>query len=613
MTTDTPQSKAEEDVVQPTIPADDKPPAQEKPPEQGGAAPPDAGGGKSVFNVPDLLGTFNKTVSALSDVPSWLSASDAILPSETDSKPPAPVDKGALGTKHADAHEARYQELQHRTTPFPLKEGTHKNDDGSSYVVDNTGKVTTFTTVTGMVYSNIKHDGNGEMISYDAPSGHHFARSPQVNQDGFGTWSCTDASGKQVAYAGSNSWSWLGKATADSTGFHTMIGSGPNKGAMYTRAGDGSAIETRFTQRETQNNGLVQTKVVLPDGTQVRRNARLLNGELTVNPKILVTEAAAADADKTANAQRIADKVIQRIADSPNPIAELSAALENMDNLRSATVTRREGDGKHQVEMHFEHGSTVPAINANIRGFRPGPTHIDRDVSFTLSQSQQGGILLENMKGFSGSVTGPLGRVRDSWNNSMHIGRDQRGAPFVDVDSSVRGPLRVRSSSNRFRENQFPEGSPLRHLMRNPDGLKDVTGALRLFQNTDDVKDVSIQKTSAGNFDVALHAKEAKHVPVNQKLEKFGVTIDSIDLASTITASISHDDKGVRLGNMQGMSINLKGLLGDLKVTPKMVGLQTNAEGVPVVHIEIEHPSQPGTIMPFDIPVSKLQELKGKR
>jgi hypothetical protein len=249
--------------------------------------------------------------------------------------------------------------------------------------------------------------------------------------------------------------------------------------------------------------------------------------------------------------------------------------------------------------MHFDQGMTMPAINANIRGFRPGPTHVAQDISFTLSHTPEG-FKLDDMQGFSGSVT--RRRTRESFTNSMTIGR-------------VKAIFGFRDSSNRFGEQNFPEGSPMRQLMKHPDVLHEIAGALRMFQKTDDLKKITLTKNAKGGFDVNLDGTEDKHIPINQEIKQAGATVESIDLSKALSATLSHDKDGVRLTNMQGMSINLKGLLGEMKVTPKAVGLQKNAEGVPVVHIEIEAPGgKPGEILPFDVPVSKLQELarKGK-
>lgn len=620
----------------------------------------------SPFDVPALLGGFKKTVGALREMPSWLApTADASADTSKEGEPSADaakknadaakVKQASAALKHADQDVALYEDMLHRSSRLPLEPGRHPQqpaEGAASYVADANGRVTEFSTAKGMTYKNIKYDASGNVIAYDAPSGHHFARSAATDKDGFGTWSCFDAQGKQCMYAGSNSYSWRGKVTADDSTFSTMIGSGPNKGRLISRHADGTALDSKLTER-TADGGILQTTIVSPDGTQLVRNSkladgdvtggrqvRLLNAEKTEETRIDMDESGesgqvvssekvstpktpaelAADqkaaADKAAaqqagdKAKQIADKVLQKIGDNPDAIAELSSALKNMDHLVSATITRLP-NGKHQVNMHFDQGITMPAINANVRGFRPGPTHVAPDISFTLSHTPEG-FKLDDMEGFSGSVT--RRRTRQSYTNSMTIGRDQNGTPYVDVDSSVKAIFGFRDSSNRFGEGNFPEGSPMRQLMKHPDVLHEIAGALRMFQKTDDLKQITLKKNAQGAFDVTLNGTEDKHIPINQELKAVGATVDSIDLAKTLSTTLSHDKDGVRLINMQGMSINIKGLLGDMKVTPKTVGLQKNADGVPVVHIEIESPGKPGEIIPFDVPVSKLQELarKGK-
>jgi hypothetical protein len=344
-----------------------------------------------------------------------------------------------------------------------------------------------------------------------------------------------------------------------------LIGRGKKHGSVYTRAADGSWAETKF-------------------------------------PVTAEKPAAPAIAKDT---QRVADRVLQKLEASPNPALELSSALSKMDGLRGASVTRL-GNGFHQVNMHFDHASQMPAINANIRGFRPGPTNVGQDVSFTLSHTQNG-VRIDHMQGFSGSVTGPRGRVRPSWSDGMTIGRDQGGTPYVDVDSTVQGPFRMRSSSNRFGEGNFPAGSPMRQLMQHPDVLSDAAGALRLFQNKDDVLQASLRKSADGRFDVAAQSRSVKDIPINQKLEKAGVTINSIHLDSALSGSLSHDSSGAKFGNVKGMTVKMNSLLGETTVTPKSFALQNNADGVPVVRLEVD---LKGTVIPIDIPVSKLKEYR---
>lgn len=298
-----------------------------------------------------------------------------------------------------------------------------------------------------------------------------------------------------------------------------------------------------------------------------------------------------------------ADKLLQRIGEHPNPAAGLAGALGKMDNLQSAQVVRL-ADGRHQVSMRFDHGTQMPAINANVRGFRPGPTNVAQDVSFTLSHTQ-GGVRLDNMHGFTGSVTGPLGRVRPTWNNGMHIGKDQCGRPFVDVDSTVQGPFRMRRTVNRFGEQNFDAGSPMRQLMHNPDVLGEASNALRLFQSKDDVQRATLSKSADGKINVSAESKAAKDIELNQKVEKLGATVKSVHLDSVVSGSLSHDKDSVKFGDVKGMTVKMQTLLGEMSVTPKSFALQNDAKGAPIVRLEVE---VKGTVVPIEIPVEKLKE-----
>lgn len=322
--------------------------------------------------------TRKETEPALTAIlePSWLTASTDTAKVGEPAPGAAKKDASeAAGIKHADRNATLYEDMLHSGSRLPLEPGRHPKlpaDGTASYIADAKGRVIEFTTAKGTTYKNIKYDSSDNVMSYDAPSGHHFVRSPHTDQDGFGTWSCYDAQGRQVMYAGSNSYSWRGKVTADDSTFSTMIGSGPNKGRLISRHADGTALESKLIER-TAKGGVLQTTVVLPDGTQVVRDSKLAGGdttaELAAEQKATADKAAAGQAgDK---AKKIADKMLQKIGDNPDAIAELSSALKNTDHLKSATITRLP-NGKHQVNMHFDQGMTMPAINANVRGFRPG-------------------------------------------------------------------------------------------------------------------------------------------------------------------------------------------------------------------------------------------------
>lgn len=660
-----PKNVKDEDFVPPSIaefsrPTETLAPSDDKTAAKDGGDKEQKGSG---LDLPGLLNGFSKTVKGAIDVPSWLPSAESVFGSKDEKRNekanPAEtleskeknekatglaVEQAKQGIKTLDAHESLWLQMQGRTATPTYKPGTYGNENGLSISVNSNGKVSELTLPAtaaekagdkeGASFKNIVYDIHGDMLSYDAPSGDHFQRRTALDRNGYGSWKVS---------SGNTSREWYGKAVADEKGFHTLTSEGPNRVAstMQSNQKDGTVMTSKMTS--DGHGWVLQSKAALGDSSEVVRNARYNNGKLTINPQVKVldsdkatnrwitvdgtgkanvltaanmeaakvpagkekaSDSAAAKPALSGDAKRVADKVLQRLSDSPNPVADLSRALANMDNLRQGSLTRRY-DGKHDVALHFERPTIAPAINANIRGFTPGPTHISENVSFTLSNTASG-INLENMQGFSGSVTGPRGRERASWTNGMHIGRDQNGKPFVDVASTVQGPFRLRGSNNRFGEQNFPESSPIRHLMKNPDVLSEVAGALRMFQSTDDIQQVSIAKAGHGQFNVSTRATEAKHIPIKQKLES-GVVVESIDLDKNLSGSVGTDAKGASLSNMKGMTVKLGGLFGEQTIIPRKVGLVNDAQG-PVVHIELEHPNLKGELLKFDVPVSKLQE-----
>jgi hypothetical protein len=453
-------------------------------------------------------------------------------------------------------------------TSKQLGEGVHRKPNGSSITVDKAGLITEFhaapsrDNAAGATFTNIKYDENKQVRSYQAPSGHIFTRTTPTDKDGNGTWMVTDAQGRQTWYAGSHAWTWKGKVEVTEDSFKNSVASGPKAGAEYERLSSGES-------------------------------------------KVTTAEKAVAQKE----AQKIAGKVLDRIEASENPGMELSTMLNKMDNLNGATVSKR-ADGKYQVDMYFDQATQMPAINANIRGFRPGPTNVGQHVSFALSHTENG-VKLDEIQGLSGSVTGPRGRVRPSWNNGMEIGRDRNGTPYVDVDSTVRGPFRYRSSSNRFGEQNFPADSPMRQIMHNPDVLSKATNALRMFQSNNDMQHGSLRRTGADQMDVSSSSLSTRDIPVNQKLAAVGMTVNSIHLERNLSGTISNGRDSATIGNIKGMSVKVQSPLGgEMTVTPKSTTITNNEKGIPIVRLELQ---LNGTAVPLEIPVSKLKEYRNRR
>lgn len=305
-----------------------------------------------------------------------------------------------------------------------------------------------------------------------------------------------------------------------------------------------------------------------------------------------------------AGTRAVADRVLSKLGDSPDPVADVTSALKNLDNLKGATVERRP-DGKHKVEVELEHASYLPPVNIQMRGFHPGPTLVGDHVGFVVSQGQRG-TLVEDMHGFSGSVS--RRRTLATETTSMLLTKDTAGQPCVVTESDVFLRRRVMHNATTLHENNFAPDSPMRHLMHQPDALKNVASALSLFQNTDDLGKLGIKKIAEGKFDVGAQAVANKHVEINQKLQGSALTVKAIDLDKSLSASFSYDKKGVNLDGIKGMNLAVTTPLGDIAVVPRKVALQTDKSGKPSVQVDFEDPNNKGSNITFAVPMSTLIE-----
>lgn len=303
----------------------------------------------------------------------------------------------------------------------------------------------------------------------------------------------------------------------------------------------------------------------------------------------------------------VAGKVIDRFKDSSNPVEDIKGALSKLDNLQNASVTRN-GAYSH-IDVNLKHGETSAPPNIQVRGFRPVASHTAPHLSFDLT-SCNGGVALSNMEGFSSSVQGPLGRIRHSDTNSVFIGKDACGKPYVNTTSELYIGRRGHVSTTTLREENFPADSPMRSALHHPDALDSVSKALSLFQNRDDLSKFSI-KNQADGFEVNSQFKTAKHVDLNYEYKPdylpITVKVGSLDLDKNLTANLSQSENSVSLGKISGLTANVEIGKTKLSLCPTRVCLEKD-----VVKMELQNP-QTGQMIPLEIPISKLREAAGKR
>ncbi len=305
--------------------------------------------------------------------------------------------------------------------------------------------------------------------------------------------------------------------------------------------------------------------------------------------------------------QEIADKLIDRIKDTENPVADIKEALKKLDNLQAASVTRN-GRSSH-IEIDLLSGKSVAPPNIQVRGFRPVSSHIDSHISFDLTP-HRGGLSVSNVDGLSSSVRGPLGRIRHSETTSMFIGKDGYG-PYINTSSDLHMRRRIHSSTTTLREHNLPADSPMRSMMNHPESLEKVGSMLRLFQNTDDLNKMSI-KRSGDAFDVKSEAKNGNHVELNFKPAPetlpvpIPITVKSLDLDKTLSSSLKQGENSVSLENISGLTVNVE--IGSFKtsVCPSKVSIEKD-----MLKMDLKNPED-GQIIPISIPVAKLKEAAAR-
>lgn len=305
--------------------------------------------------------------------------------------------------------------------------------------------------------------------------------------------------------------------------------------------------------------------------------------------------------------QEIANRVIDKIKDSTDPVKDIKEALSKLDNLKEANVTMN-GRSSH-IDIQLLSGKTTAPPNINVRGFRPVASHIDSHISFDLTP-QRGGFSVTNMDGFSSSVKGPLGRIRHSETTSMFVGKDAYGG-YINTSSDLYMRRRVHSSTTTLREQNMPADSPMRAMMQHPESLDKINSMLRLFQSTEDISKLGI-KRNGDAFDVKSEARKANHVELDFKPNPeampvpIPITVKSLDLEKGLSASLTQEKDSVTLGKISGLTVNIE--IGKLKasVCPSKVSIEKDK-----INLELKNPED-GSIMPVQIPIAKLREAAAK-
>lgn len=301
--------------------------------------------------------------------------------------------------------------------------------------------------------------------------------------------------------------------------------------------------------------------------------------------------------------KQVTDKVISTIKDSTDPTSEVKAALERLKDINDASVTRH--NGSTHVEINLARPQTMSPPNLQVRGFTPVASHLGCHLGFDITPSATG-VLIHNMQGFSSSVRGPLERIRHSETNSMFLGKDTSGRPYLMAESELHMRRRVHSSSSMIREENLPADSPMRSLLMHPEALDNLSSAFRLFQSKDELIVLGL-KRDGDKLNVKAEAKDSKHVgDLNFPIKNMRAVLKSMDIEKVLSAEISQDKTSVKLANIQGLKVNLE--MGPLKLSIAPTKLELEKDKI---KLELKNPKD-GNVIPLEIPIERLREA-GKK
>jgi hypothetical protein len=298
--------------------------------------------------------------------------------------------------------------------------------------------------------------------------------------------------------------------------------------------------------------------------------------------------------------KQVQEKVLNAVKDSTDPVNEIKTALEKLHNINGATITRT-NCGSH-VDIALGQPQTMAPPNLHVRGFTPVASHLGCQLSFDITPAESG-VLIHNMHGFSSSVRGPLGRIRHSETNSMFLGKDSAGQPYLRADTELQMRRRTHASSSIIREENLAADSPMRSLLMHPEALDNLSSTLRLFQSKDDLVKLDLKRDN-DKFNFKAEAKDNKHLDLNLPIKNTPAVLKSIDIDKVLSAEI--DTTSVKLSKIEGLRVTLE--VGSRKVSLAPTKLELEKDKV---KLELKDPKD-GSIIPLAIPIERLKEA-GKK
>ena len=303
-------------------------------------------------------------------------------------------------------------------------------------------------------------------------------------------------------------------------------------------------------------------------------------------------------------------EALDRLKASDNPVRDINNALDKLDNLQSVDVTPVRG-GAFFVQTHLNEAVRTQPPNISVRGFTPNPGRIDENFSFTFKQGkdQQGQdvTMLSGIDGMTGSVT--RRKTRFSVTDSITLGKEPGGTPYMDVSSSVHVRRnKWRGSGVRLYEDDFNGDSSMRSLMHQPESLTRMKDTLRMFQGTSDMTKFNLTNNGDGTVNLKGDFKNDKKIELNETMPEHKLTVESLELGKTMAAKIRSEKDYVALENIEGMTATVATQLGTWQLKPVRAGLRTGADGKTTLELEVANPYFGDENLNVQMPLTKPGE-----
>ncbi len=452
-----------------------------------------------------------------------------------------------------------------------LSPGKKEGNNGSSYVINDKGDTTTFTSrpTAGEPNGssrNAAYNAKHELVALANPSGTSFKRTSAENDKGFAYWQAFDQQGQKVQ-VGSKSGPFVGKLSLDQDGAHIMVGHDKTNPSQNTKwAGmlselrpDGSEIRTTVLNEKGENPGF-ETQTTMPDGTQVTSRSHYDKDSKTYKPDSEVT---VLDANRDAKTVIKDGEIVSRETNllAKERMKELVHSLESnsqLQNLQHADISSTK-NGLHIVidnaKPTYSAPMTLPGLT--IGGTIPDNNRIGKHVSLDAKYSPEAhSIQLSHLQGVSGSghQFGPIfgkqwdggavvdGMKIDPKNVAIHVNSVQVltggiGHRVAQKAANSQGPgwksLPMSQLQPEMRESIGKNLDPIGHAIQTM---------------SEETKHIGIDRTSA-------HGLKLETQPSGKLQAEVEKMSPLLDLDKDIKGKLSYDESGIKLTDIKGVKV----------------------------------------------------------